>query len=265
MKNSYPLDLTLRNHMLLGLGLLVWIFCFLYFTEPLDVSEFNQKEKLIYLPIYGFIGGVVYCLFIPFQFLLYQKNQQRWTVLLEIIFSITFLLFCIILARSYYLYIVVAGEPYPYSIGYFLKSIILPAALVILPIMLVARYALGKYYEKRINQSKIEIQGEGNYEGLKLFLNDVICIQSADNYIEVHYLSNTTLKKSLIRNRLSSVADDFPEFLRTHRSYIINPYHFVQWKTEKGKLSIELSHSIEVPISNTYKSQVKAVIHSTTN
>lgn len=158
-----------------------------------------------------------------------------------------------------------AGETYPYTLGYFLKSIILPAALVILPIMLIARYALGKYYEKKINQSKIEIKGEGNYEGLKLFLNDVICIQSADNYIEVYYLANNRLKKSLIRNTLSSVTNDFPEFLRTHRSYIINPYHFVQWETEKGKLFIELSHDLIVPISNTYKSQVKSIINSATN
>ena len=113
-------------------------------------------------------------------------------------------------------------------------------------------------------QSKIEIKGEGTYEGLRLLLNDLICIQSSDNYIEVLYYSGKEVKKSLIRNKLSVVAEEFPELVRTHRSYIINPYHFQQWKTEKGKLSAELSSSIFVPISNTYKSSVKEVVNSAT-
>lgn len=263
-KQKYPYDSTTTHHILVGIGLCLWIFSFLYFTEPLDVNEFNQFEKLMYLPFYGIIGGMVYVLFIPFQTLLFKKNNHNWTILLEFVFTLSFLIFCTIAARSYYLYVIMVGETYPYTLVYFLKAIIFPAALVILPIMLIARYALGKYYEKKINETKIEIKGEGNYEGLQLFLHDVICIQSADNYIEVYYLSAGNLKKSLIRNKLSVIDNEFSEFLRVHRSYIINPYHFLQWKTEKGKLWVELSHSIFVPISNTYKSNVKSILNSTT-
>ena len=111
---------------------------------------------------------------------------------------------------------------------------------------------------------KIEIKGEGSYEGLRLILNDVICIQSSDNYIEVFYLSGNQLKKSLIRNKLSIIADEFPELLRTHRSFIINPFHFSQWKTEKGKLFVLLFHHIEVPVSKTYQNEVKTILNSTT-
>ena len=74
----------------------------------------------------------------------------------------------------------------------------------------------------------------------------------------------TVLKKSLIRNKLSVIDDEFPELLRTHRSFIINPFHFQRWKTEKGKLSLLLSYDIEVPISKTYQDAVKAEINSTT-
>ena len=126
------------------------------------------------------------------------------------------------------------------------------------------RYAFGKYKKKKIEAQKIEIKGEGSYEGLRLFLNDLICIQSSDNYIEVFYLSGNQLKKSLIRNKLSVIADEFPELLRTHRSFIINPFHFLQWKTEKGKLFVLLFHHIEVPVSKTYQNEVKTVLNSTT-
>jgi len=260
LKLKYPFDSSIKHHLIIALGLAVWIFAFLYFTEPLDVSEFGDREKLIYLPMYGLIGGICYSLFIPFQIWLYKSAKELWSLSLELIFLATFIVISATSARLYYLFIVVAGEPNPYSLGYYITSILLPTIAIVLPIVIVGRFAFGKYKEKKVAQSKIEIKGEGTYDGLKLLLNDLICIQSSDNYIEVYYHSGKELKKSLIRNKLSVIADEFPELLRVHRSYVINPYHFQQWKTEKGKLFVELSSSIFAPVSNTYKNDAKAVL-----
>lgn len=159
----------------------------------------------------------------------------------------------------------VAGEPNPYLLGYMLKAIFLPALATILPIVVIARFAFGKYHEKKLEDAKIEIKGEGNYEGLRLNLNDLISIQSSDNYIEVFYLSGNDLKKTLIRNKLSVIDAEFEELLRTHRSYLINPFHYQQWKTENGKHFLILNHGIEVPISKTYLDAVKVSVNYTTN
>lgn len=121
-----------------------------------------------------------------------------------------------------------------------------------------------KYKNKKTEAKKIEIKGEGNYEGLRLYFKDIICIQSSDNYIEVFYLNGKQVKKTLIKNKLSNIADDFPELLRTHRSYLINPYHFLQWKTEKGKLFVIVFHHIIIPVSRTYQNEVKSILNSTT-
>lgn len=118
--------------------------------------------------------------------------------------------------------------------------------------------------KKKLEDTKIEIKGEGNYESLKLHLNDLIAVQSSDNYIEVFYISGSILKKSLIRNKLSKIETTFSELQRTHRSYIINPYHFQSWKTEKGKHFLVLSHNIEVPISKTYLEAIKSTLNFTT-
>ena len=157
------------------------------------------------------------------------------------------------------------GEQNPYTLGYMLIAIYLPAVATILPIVIISRFAFGKYHQKRLDDQKVEIKGEGHYEGLRLQLNDIIAIQSSDNYVEVFYLSGNELKKTLIRNKLSAIDDEFSELLRAHRSYLINPFHFQQWKTEKGKLSMQLSHNILVPVSKTYQDEINAVINSTTN
>ncbi len=265
LKRLYPFDPLLKHHVIISLLLAIWVFVFLYFTEPLDVSEFPEREKLIYLPGYGLLAGLCYLLFLPIQNYLYKKEKQNWTLLSEIIFLLSFSVISIAIARSYYLYIIMIDEPYPYTLGYMLKAIFIPAIATILPIVIIARFAFGKYHEKRLEDQKIEIKGEGNYEGLRLQLNEVISIQSSDNYIEVFYVTGNSLKKTLIRNKLSVIDEEFPELLRVHRSYLINPYHFQQWKTENGKLFIILNHTIEVPVSKTYQSAIKAAINSTTN
>lgn len=264
MHKKYPFDSSIKHHIIIAFGLAIWIFVFLYFTEPLDVHEFYEDEKLLFLIGYGFIGGFCYLLFLPIQYLIFNKNDKKWTVLSELIFLFVFSFCTIAISRLYYLYIIMANERNPYGLWYMLKSIFMPAIATILPIIIFGRFAFGKYKNKQIEAKKIEIKGEGNYEGLRLFLNDVISIQSSDNYVEVFYLSGNELKKSLIRNKLSVVADEFPALLRTHRSYLINPFHFEQWKTEKGKLFILLFHHIKVPVSRTYQNDAKTVLNSTT-
>ncbi|WP_339663519.1 LytTR family DNA-binding domain-containing protein [uncultured Polaribacter sp.] len=264
MKKKYPFDASLKHHLIIALGLAVWIFVFLYFTEPLDVAEFYESEKLIYLPLYGLLGGFCYLLFLPIQYFMYKRNNENWFVQSELLFFLIFILGCTISARALYLFVIVANEPNPYTLGYHLKAILLPAFSTILPIIIFGRFAFGKYKNKKTEALKIEIKGEGNYEGLRLFFNDLICIQSSDNYIEVFYISGGQLKKNLIRNKLSVIADEFPDLLRTHRSYLMNPFHFLQWKTEKSKLFVVLFHHIEVPVSRTYQNDVKAILNSTT-
>lgn len=261
---KYPFDASLKHHLLVGLALAVWIFVFLYFTEPLDVNEFGDHEKLIYLPVYGLIGALCYVIMLPLQSYLYKRSKEQWFLKNEVLFNLAFIVFAFVLARTYYIYVIVYGEPNPYSLWYYTTTIFIPAIITILPIVLLGRWALGKYKTKRLEDAKIEIQGEGNYESLRLLYNDLICVQSSNNYVEVLFLDNKILKKRLIRNKLSVIETSFPELLRTHRSFLLNPYHFQSWKTKNGKLGIVASNDIFIPISNTYATGVKSAINSTT-
>lgn len=264
MNKKYPFDPAIKHHLIIAISLAAWIFVFLYFTEPLDVNSLNDSEKLFFLIGYGVISGVSYILFLPLQYLIFRKNNKKWSFLSETLFLFIFCFCLISIARLYYLYIIMANDRNPHDLSYMLKSIYFPALLTILPIIIFGRFAFGKYKDKKTAAQKIEIKGDGNYEGLQLFFNDIISIQSADNYIEVFYISGNELKKSLIRNKLSVIANEFPELLRTHRSYLINPFHFLQWKSENSKRFVVLFHHIEIPVSKTYLKDVKAILNSTT-
>ncbi|WP_394747737.1 LytTR family DNA-binding domain-containing protein [Spongiimicrobium salis] len=265
MNLRFPFQPVFKAHILLALGLALWIFGFLYFTEPLDVDEFGDQEKLIYLPLYGLTGAIAYLCMLPFQRILYRKEKEQWFLRDELLFFIVFVLGGFLLSRGVYRYIIVPNEPNPYTLYYYLSAIYLPAIAVMLPIIIIGRWGMGKYYEKKQEDLKVKINGEGNYEGLALALHDIICIKADDNYIEVSYIVGAEVKKQLIRNRLSSVEKDLDTLCRTHRSYLINPYHFVQWKMDKGKTMIQLNHNIFVPVSKTYAPSLKTMLNSTTN
>ena len=156
------------------------------------------------------------------------------------------------------------ADPYAYTISYFATGIYLPAALTVFPIVAIGRWSFGKYKEKRLENDKIEIKGTGNYESLRLQLNDLICIQSSDNYVEVTFNEGGNLKTQLIRNKLTAVEEQRPELIRTHRSFLINAYHFRQWKTGNRKVNVMLTGDIEVPVSKTYQAAVETAVNSTT-
>lgn len=242
----------------------VWVFVFLYFTEPLDVSEFSSSEKLLYMPLYGVFASFCYLITLPFQTWLYKRTDLKWSIGNELLQFLFLIVLGFIVTRSVYYYIVMDQHPNAYTLDYFAIAIYLPGILTIFPIVAIGRWSFGKYKDKRLEDLKIEIQGSGNYESLRLLLNDLICIQSSDNYVEVTYKESGELKKQLIRNKLADVESSRPELIRTHRSFLINPYHFKQWRTGNRKVNVVLSSDIEVPVSKTYQPAVEAAVNSTT-
>ncbi|MGB5942353.1 MAG: LytTR family DNA-binding domain-containing protein [Leeuwenhoekiella sp.] len=265
LKWRYPFEPSVLMHVYLALGLGFWIFAFLYFTEPLDINELLDSEKLLFLPLYGLAGALCYLLLLPLQKWLAQAARQNWSIGNEMLMTLGYSLLGLTIVRLIYLYVVVPYEPNPYSLGYFIQAIYLPALVVVIPILLVGRWALGKFREKKLEDQKITISGTGNYESLRLHFRDLILIQSADNYVEVCYRENDSVKKQLIRNTLSSVAETLPQLQRVHRSYLVNLEHFKQWKNQSGKKLLVLTDDLEAPLSKTYLEDVKTRLNSATN
>jgi len=264
VKSKYPFDPSIKHHVFVAIGLAVWVFVFLYFTEPLDVSEFTAEEKLLCMPLYGVFTSLCYLMTLPFQYWLYRKQKLKWSIVSELLQFLFLVVLGFIITRSIYYYIVIDQHPNAYTVGYFATAIYLPGILTVFPIIAIGRWSFGKYKDKKLEDQKIEIQGTGNFESIRLLLNDLICIQSSDNYVEITYKEDGDLKKQLIRNKLVDVEIARPELIRTHRSFLINPYHFKQWRTGNRKVNVVLSSDIEVPVSKTFQPMVEQAVNSTT-
>ncbi|MEQ8715179.1 MAG: LytTR family DNA-binding domain-containing protein [Cyclobacteriaceae bacterium] len=137
-------------------------------------------------------------------------------------------------------------------------SMYLMIAIVYLPYSFYARYL---YYHMALSQGltsadMLVIMGEGK-DSFRCNPSELMYIQADDNYSD--FVMRTQEKHSL-RSSLSRVSeqlDPYPQFLRTHRSFIINTQYFDQYHRSKGIIILaHESHKVEVAVSKSYKPTV---------
>ena len=90
--------------------------------------------------------------------------------------------------------------------------------------------------------------------------HDLLYLESADNYVVIHYIDGTRRSKYLIRNTLKSLEKELQgvNILRCHRSFIVNFDRVKIVRKEKDGLVLELDlpDKQALPISLTYVDEV---------
>ncbi|EDP69477.1 hypothetical protein FBALC1_05278 [Flavobacteriales bacterium ALC-1] len=246
-----PLNTSYKHHAIAALVISLWLTLFLVFIAPFDASDLDFNARIIILPIYGVISFVTYLLLIPLQnwiFLYFKK----WTITLEVLFIIVFNFIQIIASFIYYKTDIVNGD---YNFQTFSLYVYLPISFILLSIIVFSRWFLNKKIPSKV-ENTIILKGDNKLDILKIVPEDLICISSADNYVEVSYLIKGKLQKKLLRNTLKGIQHDVPNLLKVHRSHLINPTHFKEWN---GSSSIILSE-MEIPVSKNYKAHLLEVI-----
>lgn len=110
--------------------------------------------------------------------------------------------------------------------------------------------------QSALQKAYILIYDDHNEMRLSVKREDLIMIESADNYVCVWYINNGQVKKSMIRNTMKRVAELLSEcsIQRCHRSYMINMDRIKVLRRDKDGVFIEfgIEGVFDVPISKTY-------------
>ena len=84
----------------------------------------------------------------------------------------------------------------------------------------------------------------------------VYYIESADNYVVIHYLSGNKFEKMFLRNTLKNLEWRFKErsLVRCHRSYIVNLSQVQMLRSEEGEVMLDFGDERiqSVPVSKGY-------------
>jgi len=96
---------------------------------------------------------------------------------------------------------------------------------------------------------------------ISIVLENLLYVDSADNYATIHYLNKSKLSHFLIRNSLKWIEENLTKdspLVRCHRSYVVNLDKVkVLRKTKDGIfLELETDNTPDIPVSKTYYERV---------
>ncbi|RYF45491.1 MAG: LytTR family transcriptional regulator, partial [Cytophagaceae bacterium] len=110
--------------------------------------------------------------------------------------------------------------------------------------------------------SQVVLTAENEKDTIQLNRDDLLAIESSDNYCTVFYQKNGTLAKELIRSSLSRLENQLgaeTPFVRCHRSYIVNldEVNRVSGNAQGYKLHL-LNGQLMVPVARKYNDTLVA-------
>jgi hypothetical protein len=89
---------------------------------------------------------------------------------------------------------------------------------------------------------------------------NLLYLESAENYVNIYYLSKGKISKYLLRDTLKKMEENFTgtEIIRCHRSYMVNFEKVKVIRKDKDglKLEIDTPSAIDLPVSKTYVDNV---------
>ena len=90
--------------------------------------------------------------------------------------------------------------------------------------------------------------------------DNLLYLESSDNYVKIHYLNKGVVTQFLLRNTLKQMEEFFKDsdILRAHRSYMVNFDKVKIIRKEKDGLKLELDtpDAFNLPVSKTYVENV---------
>jgi hypothetical protein len=242
-----------------------------YLLHPFQFSSLSNLTLLGY-GLVSVLAAIIYVVLTHFLYKAYWRDDN-WTVGLEILHSLFFLLFvggCIML----YGYVTGISDLNLRNIfTYLLYTILLGFIPVMIRVMLVRNWRLKKDFSetKKINdllarrklesdEKFIDLQNASANDSLKLSNYDLLYIEATENYITVIWETNHTIKKQMVRmtmkNAIKQIND--PLIVFSHRSFIINLRKVQKVSSKSGISTITLKNTeTSIPLSGTYKKAIK--------
>jgi hypothetical protein len=162
-------------------------------------------------------------------------------------------LFFIVVSSLYLAYLAITFV-YWYFLGfnpnYFEKSIINPVLLWV-----IMGFFSGLYFflfRKKVSENigPETISFYSNRKLISLRQDEILFVESLGEYTEIQLVNGQSLKNGV---KISEWTNRLPQFLRVHRSFLINP----EFAIYKGQ-EVEINGKQLISISRTYKEQTKA-------
>lgn len=278
LNKPYLLRFNTRSSIRSALFVSLFVFAFIWIFRPFGLSSY--QHGIIWLSVgYGLctflsmvLMNVLIARVVPVYF-----TEENWTVGRELFWSIANILLIGVANAVFSKFAGIGSFSFRQIVLFQLYTVaigVLPVSLLILYRQSRIQSEFHKSAEKMnsslnapgkkehtLEDEPIVLQGLTGGQTLNLNLQDLIYIESSDNYIEVHYLLGDIETKALLRSTLKSVSDQLAshaQILRCHKRYLVNLSRIIHvtGNAQGYKLHLRGSKKL-IPVSRAYNHLVK--------
>ena len=278
--NNSNSEVYLREQLKLFFGISLGMFLFILFFQPFGPVRPDINEKLLYN---AGLGGITYFMMwifrivIPYTFHGFS-HFEKWNITSE---KMIYALIWLFNSLAFVFYIRYVG---PLRMSMYLIFKISLISLIPMVVLSTAdsRKSLNELLQALIEKNKklttllsdseekvksIEVfTSENRSEIIKLQIDDLVLIKSADNYIEILYKDDEKIQQKLIRNTLKSIEAQlrqYSDIIRCHRTYLVNKKYVRDFTHGYTGYRLKISgYNEEIPVSRQYLLTVKDAITS---
>lgn len=237
LSQPYPREShTLRYQLLMSAGAGLFVGVFLIIFQPFGSSNWSDPYKNYYLAGYGLVTLTVLLLASSIAPRVFRSwfQEENWTVGREISHT---LLIIVLIAFGNLLYTqqynagTIDLPTILFWVGITLAVGIIPASVItlinhnrLLRKHLTTDFRINGQLSKVPSPQQLMLVAENEKDSLTLVTDDLLFIESANNYSEVVFRQNDKREKQLLRSSLSRLEEQIQdsEVVRCHRSYIVN-------------------------------------------
>jgi len=241
----YPLYSFTPRRLFFILGIGAFVSFFLYYFQPFGTAEVNFPNKTQFLIGYGLVISLSLIIieFVLAKLVFQKLNEENWTVLKQmawvLIYTSCALIACY-LYKQWFFQIPIDGRDFFYFYKMAFTIAIFPIVIIILVdyiYQLQRKETTAKKINSQIQDSsqnqesttrKIQLIAENGKDHLELAIQDLLFLQAADNYVEIHYKKEENVKKEMLRNTLQKMEEQIikqetaTKIFRCHRSFLVN-------------------------------------------
>ena len=252
------------------------IFLVLYLMRPFgtNVPEGQEMKFVVLCLAYGgitFFAATLYHTIASF----FGKNvdESKWVVWKNILQTLGLISFIGVANWLFSMYYYDLPLSWSAFLGWQYMTFVIGIIPTLLGYFLYQQRLLKKYsgaaqvlnedlQKQSLNPSfeEIWITGENQNEELLLKTNELLFIESANNYVEIFYKKNGSLEKSLMRSTLKKIEKQLAaheQFFRCHRTYLVNQnlVEKISGNAQGYKLHLKET-DIQIPVSRSLNESV---------
>lgn len=267
LSKKIPYNYNFKKHLLIGALLGGVVIFIMFFLQPFGTYGFQSNYKYVIFFGFGLLLFIIYSLWSKIENIWYDDKNKNWTIKYEIV---SFILFMVISGVPIHFYNQVFlndllnspfdGYEYLKHGLWFFQHSIIPIMLMLLPFYVYLRNKVGALTTPAAS-NEINIYGINKNEKITMHEDELLFIKASENYVNIHYIENGIIQHKTFRNTLTSIHQQAPFLMKSHRSYLVNISAIKTIKGNSQNAKIELHHyNLDLPLSKSYYKTIKSVL-----